>query len=342
MKLFVALLLGLVAASAHAGDHNPDTDWMAEGTVGVCMHFLPDQWNYPRVTEQFDADALAAQLAEAKVGWVLFTLGQNRGYFNAPNATYDRITGYAPGERCATRDLPKELARALKPHGIRLVLYLPCQTPTGDLRAIQAFGLPAKPANEGCKVDQAFAEKWATVIQEWADRYGDSVSGWWFDGGYEKTGFTEPMAEEYAKAARHGNPRAIVTFNRGVVLHRGTATEDYTAGEFFPLQGTSEAVTSTTTCKDRWLDGSQWHILTPISGPWGGSGDLRFNDEAWTKWIADVAANGGAITLDSGPNYDPKRGPVGSLRADHVRQIKAIAAAAAAARKAQAEKPTQR
>ncbi|MGB8853315.1 MAG: alpha-L-fucosidase [Pirellulales bacterium] len=324
----------LAAVVARAGDHNPDTDWMSKSTVGAFMHFLPDQWKYPRVNDEFDVEAVVKQLVDAKVGWFMFTLGQNSGYFNAPNATYDRITGYAAGERCSKRDIPKELAAALKPHGIRLVLYLPCQTPNRDLQAIRAFGLPEEPANGDRKLDVAFAEKWALVIQEWADRYGDSVSGWWFDGGYAHVAFGDQMAEAYADAVRHGNPRAIVTFNRGITLRRGTTIEDYTAGEFFPLQGKKESVTYTSTCNSRWLDGSQWHILTTLGGNWGQHGEPRFGDDAWTKWIPDVAAHGGAITFDVGPNYDPKHGPVGSLGEAQFRQLRAISEAAAAARAA--------
>jgi 3-methyl-2-oxobutanoate hydroxymethyltransferase len=60
------------------------------------------------------------------------------------------------------------------------------------------------------------------VIQEWSDRYGDKVAGWWFDGGYDHIKFNEAIAQTYAKAVKHGNPNAIVTFNPGVRLIRHT------------------------------------------------------------------------------------------------------------------------
>lgn len=82
------------------------------------------------------------------------------------NAAYGTVTGGAPGERCSKRDLPMELAAPLKPHGIRLLLYLPCQTPNGDLRAVHAFGLPETPVNGGRKIDLAFAQKWAGELNE--------------------------------------------------------------------------------------------------------------------------------------------------------------------------------
>ena len=76
-------------------------------------------------------------------GYLVLTLGQNSGYFNSPNAAYDKQTGYAAGERCATRDLPLDLYKgAIHAKGIGLMLYLPCQGPNGDPRAQKAFGLP--------------------------------------------------------------------------------------------------------------------------------------------------------------------------------------------------------
>jgi hypothetical protein len=245
------------------------------------------------------------------------TLGQNSGYFIAPNRAYDKITGYTPGERCATRDLPLDLYRALEPKGIRLMLYLPCQAPFGDARAQKAFGLPEGPKDQ--PIDVEFARKWAAVIQEWSDRYGDKVSGWWFDGGYERNvKFTESIAEIYARAVKHGNPHAIVTFNPGVSLVHYTTAEDYTAGELdqpFDVLPTS-----------RWLNGSQWHALTYLGSGWSVR-DTRFPTEKWVKWVKEVVAHDGAVTLDMGPNQDPQAGPIGSLPDSQVNQVKAIKAA---------------
>ena len=198
--------------------------------VGAFMHFLPGASNFALVDE-FDVAAVARQLADSGVRYLVFTLGQNSGYMNAPNETYERIAGFAPGTRCARRDLPKELAAALKPHGTRLMLYLPCQTPNRDLQAIRAFGLPGnhRPTATASSIWRSRG-KWANVIREWSDRYGDAVSGWWFDGGYEWIGFNSEIARVYAEAAKHGNPQAVVTFNPGVSLKRWTDAEDYTAG----------------------------------------------------------------------------------------------------------------
>jgi hypothetical protein len=315
MKTFVraVFVAFLMAGAVGAEEKNAATDWMFAAKVGAFMHFLPGS---TEAVSRFDVDGVARQLAESGVRYFVFTLGQNSGFMNAPNATYERLAGYAPNARCSARDLPLELAEALASRGIRLLLYLPCQTPNRDLQAIQAFGLPEKPVNGDRKIDAAFAQKWAQVIREWSDRYGDRVSGWWFDGGYAGVGFNGEIARTYAEAAKHGNPKSVVTFNPGVSLKRWTDAEDYTAGEL------NEPFAHA--CAGRWLDGSQWHVLTFLGKTWGRR-DTRFTDEQWAAWGAAVTAKGGCVTLDLGPNYDASAAPVGTLDAAQLRQLKAVA-----------------
>lgn len=321
MKAKLLLLwacLPLLGGIGHASPNNPDTDWFKDARYGVFMHFLPGDANGLALVNDFDVEALAGQLEATGAKYFVITLGQNSGYMNSPNAAYDKRTGYAPGERCATRDLPLDLHRALRPKGIRLMLYLPCQVPNQDLRAQKAFGLP-----QGAKdqpLDLAFAEKWSEVIQEWSDRYGDKISGWWFDGGYEHIGFNDAIADRYAAAVKHGNSKAIVTFNPGVKVVRWTKAEDYTAGELNePLQAIPAG---------RWLDGSQWHVLTYLGDNWGRQ-NTRFTDEQWIEWARAVTAQQGVLTLDMGPNYGAAAGPVGSLAEAQVKQVKAIKTALA-------------
>ncbi len=40
-----------------------------------------------------------------------------------------------------------------------------------------------------------------------------------------------------------------------------------------------------------------------------------------------VVDKGGAVTLDMGPNWDPKAGPIGSFAEAQVRQVRAIKSA---------------
>ena len=312
ITLLSGLLLGLPWA-LQADPQNRNTDWFHAAHYGVFMHFLPgDAQGLERVRE-FDVEALARQLEAAGAGYFVLTLGQNSGYFNSPNAAYDRLAGYAPGARCAQRDLPLAVYRALRPRGIRLLLYLPCQVPNRDRQAQAAFGLPVGPADQ--PIDLAFARKWARVIQEWGDRYGDKVAGWWFDGGYAHIHFSEAIAQVYARAAKHGNPKAIVTFNPGVRVIHYTAAEDYTAGE---LNEPFDQLPA-----GRWLDGSQWHALTFLGSGWA-QRNTRYTTAQWAAWVGAVVDQGGVVTLDLGPNYDPQAGPIGSLAPAQLQQVQAV------------------
>lgn len=316
---FCSILAGglgsvLLGRSAVAG--SPNTDWFKDAAYGIFMHFLPGDKKTFALVEKFDVEALARQLELAGAKYFVLTLGQNSGYFNSPNATYDKFTGYAPGERCSRRDLPADLHQALQRKSIRLMLYLPCQTPNQDTRAQKAFALAQGKQDQ--PIDLEFAGKWAQVIQEWSDRYGERVSGWWFDGGYQHIRFNDAIAEVYARAAKHGNPKSIVTFNPGVKVVRWTAAEDYTAGELNePFANLPSS---------RWIEGSQWHALTYLGSNWG-QRNTRYSGEQWARWVSSVTGRGGVVTLDMGPNYDPQAGPVGSLADPQLKQVGAVKAA---------------
>jgi hypothetical protein len=313
-------LLPLIAALAATGPLTGQSsepvsraDWLHAASFGAFMHVLPSDATTLAEIGKFDVEALAQQLVAGHVKYFVVTLGQNSGYFNAPNATYDRITGYRHGERCSPRDLPLELHRALSAHNIRLLLYLPSQTPNEDARAQKAFGLPEGAADQ--PIDTAFARQWADVIREWSTRYGEKVSGWWFDGGYESVHFNEAIAGIYAEAARAGNRDAIVTFNPGVGLKRHTRAEDYTAGELnepFTILPAS-----------RFVNGSQWHALTYHGSTWARR-DIRYPTDRWRAWFKQVVARGGAVTFDVGPNWDPRKGPIGAIDIAQLEQLRAI------------------
>ena len=279
------LLLSLTSQS-FAGKQSSDTDWFKDARYGVFMHLLPADADGFAKVRNFDVDALADQLQSVGAKYFVLTLGQNSGYFNAPNAVYDKYTGYQPGERCSVRDLPLDLHRALNAKGIRLMLYLPCQVPNGDARAQAAFGLPQGTRDQ--PLDVAFAKKWAEVIHAWSARYGDKVAGWWFDGGYERIGFNNAIADIYADGVKRGNPNAIVTFNPGVKLIRWTEAEDYTAGELNEPLDTVPA--------GRWIEGSQWHALTYLGSHWSNR-DTRYPADRWAEWVGKVIAKGGVNWL---------------------------------------------
>ena len=112
-----------------------NTDWFRQSRWGVASHYLADtagcqqatrsnteDWN--RQIDAFDVHGLARQLAEAHVPYYFISLGQNSGFYLSPNRTYDEIVGIVPS-KCSRRDLVADLAGALAPCGIRLLVSPP-------------------------------------------------------------------------------------------------------------------------------------------------------------------------------------------------------------------------
>src|SRR4029079_14240209 len=75
--------------------------WLQEAHWGVMTHFLADwrarvdgeaasveHWN--DLVDHFDVEGLAEQLHSIGAGYYLITIGQNSGYYLAPNPTYDK------------------------------------------------------------------------------------------------------------------------------------------------------------------------------------------------------------------------------------------------------------
>jgi len=290
-------LAGLLAiGGAEAGEaggppmKGHPTDWFRKAGCGVFTHYLTgsemsaEDWN--RRVDAFDAPGLAKQLEATRCRYYFITLGQNSGHYCSPNAAYDRYAGIQPS-KCSKRDLVADLAAALKPKGIRLMLYLPCQTPNRDRRAQRGFGLREGPADQ--PIHEAFARKWAEVIGEWAARYGKDVAGWWFDGAYRHVRFGDAIARIYADAVKLGNPNAIVAFNPGVMLRHWVEAEDYTAGEINEPQRIE--------CPGRWVGASQWHMLSYL-GPHWGAGPPRFPNEAVIEMTRDIIQSEGVVTWD--------------------------------------------
>ncbi|WP_379342413.1 discoidin domain-containing protein [Paenibacillus sp. GCM10027629] len=268
------------------------------------------EWN--STVDSFDVNTFADQMAEAGAGYVILTLGQNSGYYNSPNSTYETLAGYSVGAKTSARDLPLDLYNALSPKGIKLMLYLPSNAPAGDSFAANHMGLYIKNGYDW-NVNHEFGDKWAQVIQTWSDRYGSKISGWWFDGFYSWNGFDSTFAEKYTQAAKHGNPNAIVTFNPGISIQKNPQAgdyEDYTAGEL----GSFSAVPS-----GRWLDGLQWHILSYLGSTWS-KPEVKYTDWAITKYIKSVNQSQGVVTMDAAIYRN------GSLSPAQFNQMKAIKA----------------
>jgi hypothetical protein len=280
--------------------------WMARARWGTMTHYLADwiarrdgsvdnlmtveRWN--ALVDGFDVDALAEQVRAVGAGYHVFTIGQNSGFYAAPNETYDRIVGVRPS-RCATRDLIRDLADALTTRGVRLLVYLPSGAPAGDETARARLEW-----QNGAHRNAAFQEHWQLTIREWSTRWGTAVHGWWFDGCYWPNTMyrtdAPPNFRSFAAAARWGNPDAAVAFNPGVVNRTMSITphEDYIAGEV-----SDPRLQSIKRARDGFVDGARLHLLTYLGQRWGG-GDARFSSEQAIDFTRPTIEAGGFVTWD--------------------------------------------
>ena len=84
-----------------------------QGCIQTCITGT-DDWN--RKISDFNVTKTAEQLASVGAKHFFLTIGQNSGYYLAPNAAYDKVVGRTPS-RLSKRDLVGDLADALAPKG---------------------------------------------------------------------------------------------------------------------------------------------------------------------------------------------------------------------------------
>ena len=297
--------------------------WMPAARWGVMNHYLADwiartthepmtieRWN--SLVDHFDVEALAGQLKSVGAGYYQISIGQNSGYYLAPNATYDRLTGIQPS-KCSRRDLVADLYGALHQRGIRLMVYLPSGAPAGDAAARQALQWENGPHR-----NRAFQLKWEAIIRDWSKRWGTKVSGWWFDGCYWPNTMYRtddaPNFATFAAAARTGNPDSAIAFNPGVFprIFSMTPRQDFIAGE---IADPAEIQIKRQT--ENLLDGAQIQALSHLGEQWG-MGAPRFKVEQIVEWSRKLENAGGAIT------WDVPVQPGGTMAPEFMEQLTAL------------------
>jgi hypothetical protein len=216
------------------------TEWLA-GSLGLSVHWTshsqPGQGEalgYQEAVARFDLKGFIDQLKIAGVRHLIFTVNHARHYIAGPHPELDSLL---PGHTCS-RDLLGELGDALQREGIRLIFYYNhgCN-PCGDPAWMAALGYTGAPLD-------LFAERLASLVESLSNRYGNLVSGWWFDSCYSldpkgpHNSVTTPMGdwqfpwETLTVAAKSGNPESLVAFNSGIdVNYLYTSHQDYYAGE---------------------------------------------------------------------------------------------------------------
>ncbi|MBM4148887.1 MAG: hypothetical protein FJ224_07570 [Lentisphaerae bacterium] len=257
--------------------------WMRDGKFGMMVHWIPPgpppQYgrrlkDINKAVDRFDLDRFLADFRRSGADWLIFTIGQNNGYYSSPNSVLDRLAG--PGH-CSNRDLVLEIAKGVKKMGARFIAYLPCEV-KGQSDAIhQAFGWTT---DEGTGQEE-FQRRYTEFIAEYSRRLGKRLDGWWFDGAYTWSIFhsSKISSKLYMNAARAGNPDAAVAFNDGSFccglgkpVVRG---QDYLSGEVEFLingrirYGRKKRLLRPTTHTPQPPRTCLWHALVPIDCMWG-------------------------------------------------------------------------
>jgi hypothetical protein len=298
-KAWVIVFL-MASVCLQAAPNNPDTDWFQQAGWGVFVHYLEDLQNNPaqlnslgrrtswdQCVKEFDAGRFANQIAQTGAGYVIFTVQQRTRFLIAPNTTFDRLTGYKPGEACATRDLVLDLYKALHRHGIRLMLYWTGDGPRSDERSAKGLGGYSEPVSE------QYVQNWAAVVREYGERYRDKVAGWWTDGCYPGIGYDELKLGILAQALKAGNSRRIIALNPGVQdkADAYSTHEDFTSGE----QNEFKDIPTS-----RWVNGEQWHILSFLGSShqgWATAGS-KYKKAQLADYVRKVNERGGVVSID--------------------------------------------
>ena len=284
---------------------NAAQDRLYSRKFGVFNHFLfgapggsvpaeqaTSGWN--ERCEAFDVRYAARTLHELGAGYYVITLMQGRKYMAAPNAAFDAIAGTKPGEACAKCDLILDLSDALRAYDIDLYLYFTGDGPYRDPECGEKFGF-VEP-RRGVSPD--FCRKWASVLEEYAVRYGSRVRGWWIDGCYDYFGYDEERLSYYHAAVKKGNPGAMTAMNNGVKdeLVKWYAGDEFTCGEFNDFRYVP---------RSRSVDGAQAHILAPLGlsadgSPWGGWNrpGCKCTKAELRDYVSRVHDAGGVVTVD--------------------------------------------
>jgi len=275
---------------------------------GVFNHYLYNMpWSVPEGidrtdwnarVDRYDVKRVAKDLHDIGAGYYCITVMQGCEYMIAPNQTFDAIAGTKSGEACSRRDLIGDLIEALEKYDIDLYLYYTGDGPYQNLEIGKRFGFIEPREN----ISLDFCKKWASVLEEYAVRYGNGVKGWWIDGCYDFFGYDQERLACLYTAIKKGNPNALTAMNNGVKqdLYKWYEKDEITSGELPEF---------TVIPKARSIDGALPHLLVPFGksqkgfGIWARPG-LHYNIDFMREYVHRVNEAGGVVTLDTHIRYD--------------------------------------
>ena len=328
-RLILALMiLFLIQFRGSAG--TGDTNWMTKGKYGIFMHYqyrillgyggttkpmLPNpsqmtasQWN--QFVDGFDVKGFAEQMANAKVGWVMFGLDDH--YFAwpcSPNSKFSYYTGYGPGQKCSKRDLILDVAKALNAKGIKLIVYYAGLN--GYMKEPQVLeGLKDTvrgSVNQNAAPSPESRKRRLEILKEYADRFGTRIAGWWFDTP-GRNSYDNPPNDWWAinSIIHNANPKAVIGFSISATEEQSclvNGIDDYMGGDTWTKQDLTRLVPKNLPSQN----GILWHSKIYCGNVYHGLGDAnQYTDQELINWIKTCNNQGGVCTLDW--PFDPKTG----------------------------------
>jgi len=255
---------GILANTKRAKAARPSTDWMLKAKYGVMFHWNPlarDQSNnlvpYDQMVRDFNVPAFAKMVEETGAGYVLFTFTHGGRTAPAPLATW-------PG-KTTQRDLIMEIADSLNAKGIKLMLY------------------------EG--------QRALNIMTELGERYGEKVSGYWFDGGWTTTHNNPDYdCEAFYRACKAGNPNRIIALNYWV-YPQDTEWQDFWAGEVAGLT----TMPSGRFAPEGPIAGLQSHLLLLMEDNWWMDSNNKktvLTRNQLSPYVSKAIERGVAITIN--------------------------------------------
>ncbi len=315
-----------------------DTAWMRQAKFGVFMHYqyrillgysvatkpsfpkpsemTAEQWN--QFVDGFDVNGFAAQMADAKVGWVMFCMDDH--YFAwpcSPNKAFDEYTGYKPSEKCSRRDLISDLADALNARGVKLICYFAGLNGYMKEPKVTA-GLMDDGNNQTAPSAEGRARRLA-ILKEYADRFGNRTAGWWFDG-IELNSYRDEPGDwsTIASIVRSANPQSVIAFSYGGNEHACicAGVDNYTGGDTW----TKQDLKRLTPAHSPAQQGVLWHGKIYCGNVYHGQGTRnQFTDDELIEWVKTCNSEGGVCTLDW--PFDPMTGLLKDFGLEQLKRV---------------------
>ncbi len=303
----IALAAVAVALEGQAVGTGHRAAWLADGSYGLMVHYLispagdtaeAKTAEFDRIVDGFDLDGFVAQFESTRADWLIFTIGQNTGYYCSPNEWLD---AHLPGHT-SRRDLALEIATRVDALGKRFIAYLPSEVygQTDEVHAAFAWN----PADQS-----EFQRRYQDFVRAYAVKLGELCDGWWFDGCYTWDVFHNSLYDwpNWFAAARAANPNAIVCFNDGAFcinkVKPVTLLEDYHAGEVHQLVDGKiklghEPDSPLYLPDAQYIDGVQWHALVPVDSTFEGGPARHYSDEELIGFVKACKSVKGAVTIN--------------------------------------------